>query len=590
MNEDKITAVIIEDNNIEGLIELEKLRGPNGFSAYELYLKNLPEGEEPLSELEWVNSISKVNYYKQYYQNYRTTIDNESDVPIELENFNETCVLNVYLNGFRLRDDEYLIDYENKKLVLKNPISKNQDVSLFMLKTAVVTSDNFDLLKGEKGDIGLSNTLTIGTVEDGDVADAMITGVSPNQILNLVLPKGKIGDQGPKGEPGTGVPSGGTSGQVLAKKTDSDNDTEWIDPPATGGGLGGDTSPVGTVYLWYSDTIPDNYLLCNGQAVSRVDYDELFNLWGTMYGSGNGSTTFNVPDLRDYVPIGKSDDVNLNEIGKKYGEKTHLLTVEEMPSHTHTAKAKAGAQAGNNAYLIDAGGSGSFGVNNNTGGDQAHNNMQPSIATNFIVKAYQKTPVEGAIIDSVDGNSSTDAPSVRAVNNAFNKNVFDMTLKQDSNHVTIPCDILHDGGAYELLCIGRLVSGKSDIFLRLNNNDENIYYQSGFNYNFTATTTDGQASVWQGYRPAKTGFYVGMNWCGDNICRNIAKYNIFLLKENDYPLISSVINRSFSGSSIDGQSSCQSSKAFENITSIDLFPDNGNGSFAAGTRFILTKI
>lgn len=426
MNEEKITAVIIEDDNIEGLIELEKLRGPNGFSAYELYLKNLPEGEEPLSELEWVNSISKVNYYKQYYQNYRTTIDNESDVPIELENFNETCVLNVYLNGFRLRDDEYLIDYENKKLVLKNPISKNQDVSLFMLKTAVVTSDTFDLLKGEKGDIGLSNTLTIGTVEDGDVADATITGVSPNQILNLVLPKGKIGDQGPKGEPGTGVPSGGTSGQVLAKKTDSDNDTEWIDPPATGGGLGGDTSPVGTVYLWYSDTIPDNYLLCNGQAVSRVDYDELFNLWGTMYGSGDGSTTFNIPDLRDYVPVGKSDDVNLNEIGKKYGEKNHLLTVEEMPSHTHTAKAKAGAQAGNNAYLIDAGGSGSFGVNNNTGGDQAHNNMQPSIATNFIVKAYQKTPVEGAIVDSVEGNSSTDAPSVRAVNNALKKGVMSL--------------------------------------------------------------------------------------------------------------------------------------------------------------------
>lgn len=428
MNEEKITAVIIEDDNIEGLIELEKLRGPNGFSAYELYLKNLPEGEEPLSELEWVNSISKVNYYKQYYQNYRTTIDNESDVPIELENFNETCVLNVYLNGFRLRDDEYLIDYENKKLVLKNPISKNQDVSLFMLKTAVVTSDTFDLLKGEKGDIGLSNTLTIGTVEDGDVADATITGASPNQILNLVLPKGKIGDQGPKGEPGTGVPSGGTSGQVLAKKTDSDNDTEWIDPPATSGGLGGDTSPVGTVYLWYSDTIPDNYLLCNGQSVSRVDYDELFKLWGTKYGEGDGSTTFNVPDLRDYVPVGKSStDINLNELGKKFGSKS-------TERHSH------------GEYIDDTGTKCSYTLASGTGdrvsgkflggSRQAYTgpqvmttefgtgdcgNMQPSISTNFIVKAYQKTPVEGAIVDSVEGNSSTDAPSVRAVNNALKK-------------------------------------------------------------------------------------------------------------------------------------------------------------------------
>lgn len=65
------------------------------------------------------------------------------------------------------------------------------------------------VIKGEKGENGPSNVLTIGSVTSGDTASATITGVSPNQVLNLVLPKGDKGDTGAQGE--DGIP--GTSGQ-----------------------------------------------------------------------------------------------------------------------------------------------------------------------------------------------------------------------------------------------------------------------------------------------------------------------------------------------------------------------------------------
>ena len=67
----------------------------------------------------------------------------------------------------------------------------------------------------------------------------------------------------------------------------------------------GDTLPIGAIMPYTSKTTPSNWLPCNGQAVSRTTYADLFAIIGEQYGSGDGSTTFNVPDLNDYkVRIG----------------------------------------------------------------------------------------------------------------------------------------------------------------------------------------------------------------------------------------------------------------------------------------------
>jgi hypothetical protein len=93
----------------------------------------------------------------------------------------------------------------------------------------VITNIEFD---GEQGPPGPANSLTIGSVTNGDPgsAAATITGTPPSQILNLVIPQGL---QGTPGSPGSavGVPVGGTTNQILKKNSGADYDTGWIDVP-----------------------------------------------------------------------------------------------------------------------------------------------------------------------------------------------------------------------------------------------------------------------------------------------------------------------------------------------------------------------
>lgn len=94
--------------------------------------------------------------------------------------------------------------------------------------------------------------------------------------------------------------------------------------------------PAGIVLPFAGSTAPQGYLLCDGSAVSRTDYADLFAAIGTVYGAGDGSTTFNVPDLSGRVVIGVSQSHALGTTG---GEATHVLTEQELPAHSHTVPA-----------------------------------------------------------------------------------------------------------------------------------------------------------------------------------------------------------------------------------------------------------
>jgi microcystin-dependent protein len=63
-------------------------------------------------------------------------------------------------------------------------------------------------------------------------------------------------------------------------------------------GLIGPAGPVGSIVMWPTENVPDGYLVCDGSTVSRLLYADLFSVIGEMYGSGDGSTTFNLPDMR----------------------------------------------------------------------------------------------------------------------------------------------------------------------------------------------------------------------------------------------------------------------------------------------------
>jgi microcystin-dependent protein len=73
--------------------------------------------------------------------------------------------------------------------------------------------------------------------------------------------------------------------------------------------------PTATIVPWSDSSIPSGFLECNGSAVSRTTYADLFAIVGTTYGSGNGSTTFNVPDLQDNVAVSKSNNKTLGSTG-----------------------------------------------------------------------------------------------------------------------------------------------------------------------------------------------------------------------------------------------------------------------------------
>ena len=85
----------------------------------------------------------------------------------------------------------------------------------------------------------------------------------------------------------SGIPSGGETGQSLVKKSNADDDMEWKF-------ISG--APVGSGLYHYGTTAPAKYLVCDGSAISRAAYPELYAVIGTTYGEGDGSTTFNLPN------------------------------------------------------------------------------------------------------------------------------------------------------------------------------------------------------------------------------------------------------------------------------------------------------
>jgi microcystin-dependent protein len=118
--------------------------------------------------------------------------------------------------------------------------------------------------------------------------------------------------------------------QAWAGQVDGINAAERLNELTTGiAGL--PTVPTGAGFVWYTSTAPTGYLICDGSTVSRTTYANLFALFGTTFGAGDGATTFALPDLRRRFPMGKSSSDTLAGTGGTFNH-THT-----GPSHTHGA-------------------------------------------------------------------------------------------------------------------------------------------------------------------------------------------------------------------------------------------------------------
>jgi microcystin-dependent protein len=169
---------------------------------------------------------------------------------------------------------------------------------------------------------------------------------------------------------------------------------------------------TGTIIAYAGISAPDGFLLCDGTAVSRVTYADLYRVIGTIYGAGDGSTTFNLPDLRGRTVVGvNAGDVEFQTLGQKSGHKSLQAhshgggTGLNNASHTHGVPiqyATTTSTSGSGYRITDvnnaAGGGGTAvtAVSNGQSANHAHavgsdgagnaQNIQPSIALNYLIK------------------------------------------------------------------------------------------------------------------------------------------------------------------------------------------------------------
>jgi len=141
---------------------------------------------------------------------------------------------------------------------------------------------------------------------------------------------------------------------------------------------------TGAILIYPIATAPTGYLLCDGSAVSRTTYSDLYSIIGTTYGPGNGSTTFNVPNLKGRIPAGiDSSQAEFDSLGETGGSKTHTLITSEIPAHTHSIASNIDTGTAISAGAL-RGGSGK--QSGSAGGDGSHNNLQPYIVLNYVIK------------------------------------------------------------------------------------------------------------------------------------------------------------------------------------------------------------
>ena len=288
-------------------------------------------------------------------------------------------------------------------------------------------------------------TPVLGTPSSGNLTNCTFptlnqntTGTAAGLSATLAISSGGTGATSANAAANAILPSqASNSGKYL---TTNGTDSSWGTVSA------GTTLPAGSMQMFAgaitqsasSGTVttnaPSGWLLANGDLVSRSTFSALFSAIGTAFGAGNGSTTFALPDMRGRVGfgVGTGSGLTARTLAGTVGTESETLTSAQIPAHSHPNTVGSTAGGSNNAtggmsantvhnhgvdraawtnsgsapYTFTGGGSNialqNIGINNsssldhthavfitnanNTGGGGSHNNMQPSIGLNFIIK------------------------------------------------------------------------------------------------------------------------------------------------------------------------------------------------------------
>lgn len=171
------------------------------------------------------------------------------------------------------------------------------------------------------------------------MTNQQVVVVTQKIVVNSPRKSVSVINAGPQGPPGPASITPGPPG-----------------PPGPSGpqGIPGPSGMTGEIRMFAASTFPTDWLECNGAAVSRTTYAALFSVIGIFWGAGNGTTTFNLPDMRGKAPIGVGQGAGLTDrtLGTLYGNENHILTPAEtaVKGHPHTF---SGSAVGSTGVSVD---------------------------------------------------------------------------------------------------------------------------------------------------------------------------------------------------------------------------------------------
>ena len=260
---------------------------------------------------------------------------------------------------------------------------------------------------GATGPAGSAATVAAGTTTTGAAgSSASVTnsGTSSAAVFDFTIPRGDTGAAGTAATVAVGTTTtgaAGTSASVTNSGTSSAATLNFTIPKGDKGDTGAtgpDGNPTGAIIAYAGSTAPTNYLLCDGSVVSQTTYAALYAVVSTTYNTGGeGAGNFRLPNLKGRTVVGRdSGDTDWDTLGETRGSKTHTLAESEIPSHTHgPGSYETNFQSVTNTTVTGAAGrlttgtgvtravSGTSGA---TGGGGSHNNIQPSIVLNYLIR------------------------------------------------------------------------------------------------------------------------------------------------------------------------------------------------------------
>jgi microcystin-dependent protein len=257
-------------------------------------------------------------------------------------------------NNLRVKGDLNIEGNVNITTITQTPVSVNSDTVI----SGTLTVDETSTFKGEV-------TLDTGIVPDTDEGAYIGTASKPFSEAHVGEIKVAVTNDNTIDTATGNLILSAASGSNVAISTNTvvsgTLTVDFLSAP--------NVSPVGSVLMWPADpsNLPSNWRLCNGQELSRTQFNQLFNIIGTTYGTGNGSTTFNLPNLNNRFVVGVGPSYSLNDTG---GAATVTLQIANLPSHNHPGS------------TIDDSPEHSHGMQ--SGGAHAHGILQPDGVTRLI--------------------------------------------------------------------------------------------------------------------------------------------------------------------------------------------------------------